>query len=495
MGRLRAPLVRVADLGLGRSSLATGPNELRAAATADLFHLLLLVAVGVLCVAALSLLAVAFARGGSRVTELAVRRAVGASRRLILVAALIEGGVIAVAALAWGGVGGAVGTHAALGAWPGTLRPGTVMPAVTVLAVVVSLVLLAVLLPLGSMRRRRPLATRSGRALELVVPALQLGLSLTVLSASALLAGHAARLRGPDRVAAGDGQLFAISLATSDTARAGSRYADLLRRVSAQPGVTAASLTSPGATIGLGQNERATTDCGQCAWGTIYVPFRPVYATHYLVSADTFRTLGLRVLAGRTIVNTDDATAPLVAVVSQSLAAANFQDRLGVGRRIQIGIAPTRWYTVVGVVADQLPAGYGAGLQPRAAVYLSVLQHPIPVVDLLVRARGDSRAYGGVERRGFSILFVSPVVGALADRVDQKKLAGFATALNGLNALTVGILVVTGRVDGDRISGTLVLAGGAPQNFDGVRAPVFDDAGRIVGDHVVLQARIKVISK
>src|SRR5512141_2295186 len=30
--------------------------------------------------------------------------------------------------------------------------------------------------------------------------------------------------------------------------------------------------------------------------------------------------------------------------------------------------------------------------------------------------------------RGFSILFVSPMVGAIADRVDQKKLAGFATA-------------------------------------------------------------------
>src|SRR5512146_597309 len=390
VGRLRAPLARVADLGLGRSSLATGPNELRAAATAELFHLLLLVAMGVLCVAALSLLAVAFARGGSRVTELAVRRAVGASRRLILVAALIEGGVIAGAALAWGGVGGAGGTHATLGAWPGTLRPGPVTPAVMVLAGVVSLVLLAVLVPLGSMRRRRPLATRSGRALELV-------LSLTVLAASALLADHAARLRGRDRVAAGDGQLFAISLATSDTAGAESRYADLLRRVSAQPGVTAASLTSPGTTIGLGQNDRATTDCGQCAWGNIYVPFRPVYATHYLVSADTFRTLGLRVLAGRTIANADDAKAPLVAVVSQSLAAANFQDRLGVGRRIQVGIAPARWYTVVGVVADQLPAGFGAGFQPRAAVYLSVLQHPVPAVDLLVRARGDSSVYGVVE--------------------------------------------------------------------------------------------------
>lgn len=49
--------------------------------------------------------------------------------------------------------------------------------------------------------------------------------------------------------------------------------------------------------------------------------------------------------------------------------------------------------------------------------------------------------------RGFSILFVSPMVGAIADRVDPKKLAGWATALNGLNALAVGLLVVTGRIE------------------------------------------------
>ncbi|HSD32144.1 MAG TPA: ABC transporter permease, partial [Gemmatimonadales bacterium] len=319
----------------------------------------------------------------------------------------------------WGGVGGAVGTRAAVVAWPGTLRPGSVTPAVVVLVVVVALVLLAVLLPLGSMRRRRPLATRSGRALELVVPAVQLGLSLTVLAASALLADHAARLRGGERLVAGEGQLYAISLATSDTARAGSRYADVLRHVSAQPGVTAASLTSPGTTIGLGQNERATTDCGQCAWDGIYVPFRPVYATHYLVSADTFRTLGLRVLAGRNIANSDDAKAPLIAVVSQSLAAANFQDGQGVGRRIQVGNAPARWYTVVGVVADQLPVGFGGGFQPRAAVYLSVLQHPIPAVDLLVRARGDSSVYGGVEQQLRASLDGS---GAATTRVSESRL-------------------------------------------------------------------------
>ena len=405
--RLAAPLLRVADLGLGRSSLAAGPNELRAAAVAGLFRLLLLVAAGVLCVAALSLLAVAFARGRSRVTELSVRRAVGASRRLILAAALIEGVVVAAAALAWGGTTGATGARVALRAWPGPLGPGTVVPGLVVLAVVAALILVGVLLPLGSMRSRAPLASRSGRALELVVPTVQLGLSLTVLAASALLANHAAQRRGRMTAEAGGGQVFGIAMADTDPAQRAQRYAALLHRVGDLPGVTAASLTSPGAPLGLGQSDVVITDCGQCGWGGIYVPYHTVYAAQYLVSADTFRTMGLKVVAGRSVRDADDAAALPIAVVSQSLAADHFQDQRAVGRRIQVGHAPARWYTVVGVVADQLPAGFGGGFQPPDVVYLSVLQHPIAAVDLLVRARRDSDVVAAVDGELRAVLGVS----------------------------------------------------------------------------------------
>jgi putative ABC transport system permease protein len=75
--------------------------------------------------------------------------------------------------------------------------------------------------------------------------------------------------------------------------------------------------------------------------------------------------------------------------VSQALAANDFQNGRAVGRRIQIGHGPATWYTVVGIVADQLPSGYGTGLQSPYAVYLSVLQHPARSVDLLLRGPGD----------------------------------------------------------------------------------------------------------
>lgn len=48
--------------------------------------------------------------------------------------------------------------------------------------------------------------------------------------------------------------------------------------------------------------------------------------------------------------------------------------------------------------------------------------------------------------RGISILFVSPFAGALAERVDRRLLAGGASMVNGLSALAIAILLVTGHI-------------------------------------------------
>jgi MFS family permease len=71
--------------------------------------------------------------------------------------------------------------------------------------------------------------------------------------------------------------------------------------------------------------------------------------------------------------------------------------------------------------------------------------------------------------RGISILFVSPIVGAVAERVDRKKLAASATALNGLNALAVGLLVATGRVELWHLYVTAFIGGTASSVYNPVR--------------------------
>ncbi|MBI5284652.1 MAG: MFS transporter [Chloroflexi bacterium] len=71
--------------------------------------------------------------------------------------------------------------------------------------------------------------------------------------------------------------------------------------------------------------------------------------------------------------------------------------------------------------------------------------------------------------RGISILFASPIVGAVAERVDRKKLAGAATAINAANALVIGLLVATGRVEVWHLYVTAFVGGTASSIYNPVR--------------------------
>jgi hypothetical protein len=382
--------VRGSDFGIVWGAFAQSPTERRRAAVAALVRLLLGVAIGVLAVTWLTTLAVSTARADARATEIPVRRAVGASRRHLVASALLEGGAVAVLALVVGGTAGLAAARLSLGAWPGPAGAGSPAFGLLAVAAVLGGIVIGALFPLVFARRSSRIAVVDPTPLALVVPAMQLGLSLTVLAAASLLARGSERLTAPPQGRPGAGLVFEIASGASPPARRAAEYAALLRRLGDDRRIGMASLSGPGALSGIGTVDIATSDCGECSWGGLALPFHRFFATHYVVSADTFRALGLHVTAGRDLTDADGFAAPRVAVVSRSVAAGHFQRGDAVGRRIQIGHGFADWYTVVGVVEDQQPAGVGGGLEPRLAVYLSVLQHPGTAVDLLVRGRGGS---------------------------------------------------------------------------------------------------------
>src|SRR3972149_6912675 len=47
---------------------------------------------------------------------------------------------------------------------------------------------------------------------------------------------------------------------------------------------------------------------------------------------------------------------------------------------------------------------------------------------------------------GVSVLAISPFAGAFSERVDRRLLAGVASTVNGLSALAIAILIVSGHV-------------------------------------------------
>ena len=379
--------LRPADFGVAWGAFVQSPTEIRQAAVAALVRLLLGVAIGVLAVTWFTTLSLSTARASGRAVEIAVRRAVGASRRQLLGAALLEGGSVATLALVVGGAAGVAAARLSLGGWPGTVGVGSPVVGLVAVAGTLSGVVLGTLFPLAYARRSARIAAVDPTVLGLIVPAIQLGVSLTVLTSASLLDRGAARLTTPAHAREASGEVIEITARDGPPAERAARYAALLREVHRNPLVRTASLNGPGALTGMGTVDITMTYCGACSWGGLPLPYHLFYAAYNVVSADSFRALGLPLVAGRAFTDADAWGAAPVAIVSRSLAQRHFQASGAVGRPIQIGHASTDWYTVVGVVEDQRPAGFGGGLEPSEAVYLSVLQHPPTAVDLLVRGR------------------------------------------------------------------------------------------------------------
>jgi predicted permease len=108
------------------------------------------------------------------------------------------------------------------------------------------------------------------------------------------------------------------------------------------------------------------------------------------ISPSYFRTMGIPLIAGRAFTDRDDDRAPLVVVVSDSLARHAWPNASALGKRILVGRFPGV-AEVVGVVADVKNAGLAQPAQPQC--YTPYAQRPWPTMSLVARAAGgDPRA-------------------------------------------------------------------------------------------------------
>jgi predicted permease len=90
---------------------------------------------------------------------------------------------------------------------------------------------------------------------------------------------------------------------------------------------------------------------------------------------DYFQAMGIPLLEGRYFTMQDRSNAPLVAIVSQSMARLSWPGQQAIGKRLHVG-NPKKglpWATVVGVVAD---ARFGARDEPGMAQWYVPAQQP-----------------------------------------------------------------------------------------------------------------------
>jgi putative ABC transport system permease protein len=114
------------------------------------------------------------------------------------------------------------------------------------------------------------------------------------------------------------------------------------------------------------------------------------------VSPDYFRTMGTRIVRGRGIGAQDRAGGERAAVVSQATAQAIWRGEEPIGKCIRLGSDTTPCFTVVGVAAD-IRRDFAEG--PARDIYLSIGQQRSSDGGIFVRTRGEARVHAATIRR------------------------------------------------------------------------------------------------
>lgn len=451
-----------------------------------------------LLIACANVMSLQLVRAGARRREMALRLALGASRRRVAAQLLTEGIALAAA----GAAGGVLLALWGIAALPPLIPDGVLPPyaAPTIDARVLGGTALLTVLA-GVLFGLVPALARSGgdlvSALKEGAPSAAAGLGSMrrlraqqvlvigeIALALVLLAGATLMVQSLRRQLAVDPGFRPDGVVAARLALPLERYPDggrvrfaeqLVERLRALPGVTAGAVGAELPLRGIQSGGRLTYDGG---------PSDGVPYARHRVSPEYFATLGIELRRGRTFTSADGPDAPPVAVVSASMARRLWPDRDPIGRRIRLTgtDGPLPWVEVVGVVADVRFRDLTSDLlDPLATidVYFPFAQQTDETIEIAVRGDSDPATLAaGLERLvreldpTLPLSDVAPLGDALAQ---QTSAARFGSLVLSLFAGVATVLAAVG------IYGLLAFIVGASSRELAVRMALGAASASVVG--------------
>lgn len=473
--------------------------------------LLLAGSVFVLLIGCVNVANLLLVRSAGRARGIAVRFAIGASRGRIVQQLLIESTVLALA-------GGVAGIMLAQWLTPALVQlSGIELPAfaqVTVDALVLSTALLmslacGLLFGLAPVWRATRISVRdtiaasgSGRVARSSRTArLLAGVEVTaafVLAASALLMLQSfSALTGTDLAFRAD-RLLTVRLELPQD-----RYAtpalraqagrQMLERLQSLPGVEHAMIWGP-------------SMFARSTWVAFLAPAEQLardeerlMVWRHSTNPGALRDLGVRLVAGRDLADTDTLDAPFVGIVSEATAARLWPGQDAVGRQVRSGSGATATTTtIVGVAADARHRGrfrFSQGAmahEPQLDIYYPYAQRPNNLVTFGVRTQGDAAGLTNVVRAaiaGFDPAVPVYDVESLENRMrtEESPVAFAALLLNiygGLAILLAGVGVY----------GVLASGVASRRREFGIRSALGANPGRLLGGVVAEGLTVSVVA-
>lgn len=370
--------------------------------------LLLATAAIVLLIACVNLTNVWLARTAERQRDVAIRVSLGASRSAIVRSLLLETLIVSMAGMAAGAALAWVGLSAARALIPDHIRDfgfdvamtGRVAGYTLVLAGLAGLAIglapalrASVTRPESVLRDHAGSMSRPRRSLRL-----REGLIVTeVALATMLLAGAGVLVRGYQKLQTIDPGFTSDRVLTMRLTLPREKYQgeqvtaffdELVRRVRALPGVEASAAATqfpPMVTF----TSRIRVDSGASARDG-ELPS----STFTLTTPGLFRTLGLRLRAGRALDERDRSGSPRVAVVNEAFVRRYMSGQTPLGRRVALAgdNDQPQWADVVGVTADVRSRGVASPPAPEIYLPAAQLGGAWNQLFLLVRTAADPRA-------------------------------------------------------------------------------------------------------
>ena len=419
-----------------------------------------------LLIACANIATLLLSRATARAREIAVRTAIGATRRRLVRQLMTESVFIAV-------IGGACGWlvcvsfgRVVLSFLPATAEAWQFSPdgRIFAAAFVVALAsgLLFGLAPVIQVTRHQAvtLRSRTGTARRImrmfdsrdVLTVIQIALTIMLVTGAGLSARTLQNLRTADMGFNRDH----ILLASIDPAKSGytrprtaAFFTDLLRRLRSHENVDAVGLASHGTLSGVLPAGTRFMSTQMHADGVAAPSARDVTAHQNVVSPGYFAASGISVLRGRDLTELDRAESVQVAVLNAAAAQLFFGSDDPIGRHIGSGRQGPAPIEVVGVVEN--------------AKYLSVREAPIPTVylpfqdgspmTLHVRTRADSRsALRAIEQEmkaldpALPLYQVQTIEARVDDALRQERLVATLATILSVSALLIAAVGIYGLI-------------------------------------------------